>query len=46
LFVVFESLVIKFVEDILSDMAEWGVPQVMPQADGFGKVFVQVKGTG
>jgi len=35
-----------FIKKLLACMPEWGMPQVVPQGDGFGEVFVKQKGTG
>ena len=38
-----ESTRIKLIQDIFSGMAERGMSQVMPQRDGFGKVFIKIE---
>ena len=41
-----ESLRVEFVEHVLPHVAEWGVPQVMPQGNRFRQVLVKVQSSG
>ena len=46
LLIVPEAFRQKFIQCSLPDMAVGSMPQVVPQGDGFGQVFIQAEGTG